>query len=64
MFFAVLSDGYRGIPNKREDLVVYVKNDHLYTAKATFYYEKQLIKNKGICDIHLQVDIPSIQESP
>jgi hypothetical protein len=48
-----MSDGYKGEPNNRQDFAVYVKNDYLYTASLKVYYEKQMIKSKGICDMGL-----------
>lgn len=50
-----MNDGYQGVPNNREDFLLFVKADNLYTSKAKLYYERQLIKNKSICDIGLTI---------
>ncbi len=59
-----MSDGYKGIPNNRQDFLVYVKGDHLYTAKLEVYYERAMIKTKGICDIALHLQEVNLIESP
>ena len=48
-----MSDGYKGEPNNRDDFMIYVKSDYLYSATAKVYYERQMIKSKGICDMGL-----------
>lgn len=59
-----MEDGYKGVPNNREDFFMYVKADHLYTSKAKIYYERQMIKNKSICDTGLSIQDSDIVESP
>jgi hypothetical protein len=63
-FFVAMIDGYYGLPNNRNDFVIYVKGDHLYTAKAKVFYERAMIKNKGICDFSFHLDPPELLESP
>jgi len=36
--------------------VIYVKSDYLYTATAKVFYERQMIKSKGIYDMGLEVE--------
>jgi hypothetical protein len=50
-----MNDGYKGDPNHRSDFAVYAKTDYLFTATAKVYYERQMIKEKGICDVGLEI---------
>ena len=51
-----MEDGYQGVPNNRDDFAIYVKGDYLYKAKLKINFERQMIKNKGICDIGLKIE--------
>ena len=53
-FIISLNDGYQGVPNNRSDFAIYVKGDHLYSCPLGVYFERQMIKNKGICDVGLK----------
>ncbi len=64
VFMVALQDGYRGVPNNREDLLVYVKGDHLYSSRVSVFNERQMIKNKSICEVALTLQPPSLLESP
>lgn len=59
-----MDDGYKGVPNNREDFAIYVKGDYLYKATAQVYYERQMIKSKGICDFGLTIENSQLMESP
>ena len=64
VFIVALQDGYKGVPNNREDFLVYVKGDHLYACSASVFNERQMIKNKSICDLALSLRAPALLESP
>lgn len=53
IFLVPMSDGYKGVPNHRDDLMLYVKGDNLYMVKTDVFNERQMIKSKGICDVDL-----------
>ena len=38
LFVIGLQDGYRGNPNHREDFLIFVKGDHLYSCPLLVYY--------------------------
>jgi hypothetical protein len=63
-FLSALADGYQGVPNSRSDYALYVKGDHLYSCALSVGFEKQLIKNKGLCDVSLRFHPPQLHESP
>lgn len=33
-----MADGFKGSPNNREDFLIFVKSDHLYTVKIDVFY--------------------------
>lgn len=43
---------------------MYVKSDQFYTCQVHVLYERQLFKNKGLCDIGMEFDSPIMHESP
>ena len=59
-----MEDGYKGVPNNRDDFAVYIKGDYFYKATAEVNYERQMIKSKGICDMGLGVENSQLMESP
>jgi hypothetical protein len=43
---------------------VFVRGDHLYSCALGVTFERQLIKNKGICDFGVQLGTLELHESP
>lgn len=37
-FMCTLQDGYRGVPNNREDFALFVKGDHLYSSNLQVFF--------------------------